>query len=147
LEIRLLALLVAAAAGVAMAFQGTLNAMLGKVSGLWETTFIVHAMGLVLAGVLLFGFRLGDGSLVVKAPWYSYLGGFIGVLIIYGVARSIPPVGVAGATTAIILGQVFTAAILDYFGLFGLEKIPFNWYRILGAMAMAGGAWLMLRRQ
>ncbi|HUW64963.1 MAG TPA: DMT family transporter [Spirochaetia bacterium] len=147
MEIRLLALLVAAAAGVAMAFQGTLNAMLGKVSGLWETTFIVHAMGLVLAGVLLFGFRLGDGSLVVKAPWYSYLGGFIGVLIIYGVARSIPPVGVAGATTAIILGQVFTAAILDYFGLFGLEKIPFNWYRILGAMAMAGGAWLMLRRQ
>lgn len=81
----MVALLVAAVAGVAMAFQGTLNAMLGKAAGLWETTFIVQAMGLVLAGVLLFGFRIGDGSLVVKAPWYSYLGGFIGVLIIYGV--------------------------------------------------------------
>ena len=63
------------------------------------------------------------------------------------VAGSIPSVGVAGATTAIIPGQVCTAAVLDYFGLFGLEKIPFRWYRIPGALAMDGGAWLMLRRQ
>jgi transporter family-2 protein len=142
-----MALLVAAGSGVAMALQGSLNAALGKVAGLWETTFIVHATGLVLAAALVFAFRVGDGSVFTKAPWYTYLGGFIGVMIIYAVARSIPLVGVAGATTAIILGQVCTAALIDYFGLFGLEKIPFNWYRILGALAMAGGAWLMLRRQ
>ena len=85
LRIQVLALLVAATAGVAMAFQGTLNAMLGKVAGLWETTSIVHAVGLVLAGVLFFAFRIGDGSLTVRAPWYAYLNGFTGVLIIYGV--------------------------------------------------------------
>jgi len=129
-----------------MALQGSLNAALGKVAGLWETTFIVHATGLILAGALVFAFRVGNGSVLARAPWYTYLGGLIGVIIIYAVARSIPLVGVAGATTAIILGQVFTAALIDYFGLFGLEKIPFCWWRILGALAMAGGAWLMLRK-
>jgi len=147
LGMRLVALLVAAGSGVAMALQGTLNAALAKVTGLWETTFIVHAMGVILAAVLVFGFRVGDGSVLAKAPWYTYLGGFIGVMIVYAVARSIPLVGVAGATTAIIVGQMFSAAVIDYFGLFGLQRIPFNWYRVLGALAIAGGAWLMLRRQ
>lgn len=145
--IRLVALLVAAGSGVAMALQGSLNAVLGKVAGLWETTFIVQATGLVLAAILVFGFRVGDGSLLIRAPWYTYLGGFIGVIIIYAVARSIPVVGVAHTTTAIILGQVFTATAVDYFGLFGLHRIPFNWYRVLGTLLMAGGAWLLLRRQ
>ncbi|OAT82948.1 DMT family transporter [Desulfotomaculum copahuensis] len=148
MSVRLLALLIAALSGVTMAVQGSLDAALGKVIGLLETTFIVHLVGLVLAALLLFGCRLGDGQLAryAQAPWYTYLGGVLGVLIIYAVVRSIPKVGVAPATTAIILGQVFTASLIDHLGLFGMEKLPFNWLRLLGTLLMAGGAWFLLKK-
>jgi transporter family-2 protein len=97
---------------------------------------------------LLFVFSLGSVKLaqLVQAPWYTYLGGALGVLIIYGVVHSIPKVGVAPATTAIILGQVLTASLIDHFGLFGMERLPFTWHRIAGTLLMAVGAWLLLKK-
>ncbi|RKO68228.1 DMT family transporter [Desulfofundulus salinus] len=148
MSVRLLALAIAALSGVTMAVQGSLNAALGKVIGLLETTFVVHLVGLILVAVLLFGFHLGDGRLAdyAQAPWYYYLGGMLGVLIVYAVVRSIPKVGVAPATTAIIIGQVLTASLIDHLGLFGLEKLPFTWHRVVGTLLMAGGAWFLLKK-
>lgn len=145
---KILALLIAAGSGVTMALQGSLNAALGKVIGLLETTFIVHLIGLGVVAVLLFVFSLGSGRLgqFAQAPWYTYLGGALGVLIIYGVVRSIPKVGVAPATTAIILGQVLTASLIDHFGLFGMERLPFTWHWVAGTLLMAAGAWLLLKK-
>jgi len=148
MSVRLLALVIAAFAGATMAVQGTLNTALSKVVGLLEATFVVHLVGLVFVSLLLFVFSLGEGKLHLfsQAPLYSYLGGILGVIIVYGVIRSIPKVGVAPATTAIILGQVFTAGVIDCLGLFGMEKLPFNWCRVGGTLLMAGGAWLLLRK-
>ena len=149
MSVKMLALLIAALAGVTMAIQGSLNTALGKIIGLLETTFVVHLVGLLLAGVLLFVLRLGSGDWhkYPEVPWYFYLGGVLGVIIIYGVVKSIASVGVAAATTAIIAGQLLTAAMVDHLGLFGLERIPFNWHRVAGAVMMTGGAWLLLKKQ
>lgn len=148
MQLEVLPLAIAALSGIAMAIQGTVNSALGKVVGLWESTFIVHLTGLLLVATLLFICRVGNGSLTeyFRAPWYSYIGGVLGVLIIYSVVLSIPKVGVAPATTAIILGQVFTAGLVDHLGLFGMQKIPFSIYNVLGTLMMAGGAWLILKR-
>ncbi|AEF92984.1 protein of unknown function DUF606 [Desulfotomaculum nigrificans CO-1-SRB] len=145
---KLLALIIAAVSGLTMALQGTINSALGKVVGLWETTFIVHAVGTVVVGVLVFVCHLGacDLGKWVSAPWYTYLGGVLSVLIVYMVARSIPVAGVAPATTAIIVGQVLTAGVIDHLGLFGVERIPFNWYNLLGTLMLAGGAFLLLKK-
>lgn len=148
MSFKVLALLIAALSGVTMALQGSLNAALGKIIGLLETTFVVNLVGLVVVSTLLFAFRLGDGDWhrYADAPWYFYLGGILGVLITYGVVRSIPSLGVAVATTAIIVGQVLTAAMVDHLGLFGLEKVPFSWHRVAGTALMASGAWLLLKK-
>ncbi len=148
MSVKLLALLIAALAGVTMAVQGTMNSALSKTLGLLETTFVVNLVGLILLVLMLFVFRMGDGSLGAfgQAPWYLYLGGILGVIITYGVIKSIPKVGVAPATTAIILGQVLTAGLIDHLGLFGMNKLPFNWCRVAGTLLMAGGAWLILRK-
>ncbi|MGQ9698404.1 MAG: DMT family transporter, partial [Armatimonadota bacterium] len=76
---KLLALLIASLAGVTMAFQGTINSALGKVVGLVEATFIVHAVGMALAGLLLCVPLYGAAGLakVGEAPWYTYLGGIL----------------------------------------------------------------------
>ncbi len=148
MSVRIIALFIAALAGVTMALQGTMNSALGKKIGLLETVFVVNLVGLTLLILMLFVFRLGSGSIAAlsQVPWYLYLGGILGVIITYGVIRSIPKVGVAPATTAIILGQVFTAGLIDSLGLFGMNKLPFNWCRVAGTLLMAGGAWLILRK-
>ncbi|MDK2820628.1 MAG: bacterial/archaeal transporter family-2 protein [Clostridia bacterium] len=140
------ALLIALFSGVAMAIQGSLNSALGKIIGLLHATLVVHLTATLLVIALIF-FRLNDGGSLGKlwhSPWYLWLGGIIGVFITYGVVASIPRVGVAWATTAIIVGQVTTALIIDHFGLFGLEKIPFTLWKIIGILLLATGARFML---
>ena len=68
------------------------------------------------------------------------------MLIIFGVAASIPRAGVANATTAIIIGQLITALLIDHFGLFGLEKVPFTFWKGLGLACLAAGGYLMFCR-
>ena len=144
---KLIFLLVAALAGMTMAVQGTFNSALGKVIGLWEATFIVHLMGTVIVALLLWGLRLGRGDFGVyaEAPWYTYLGGVLSVVIIYTVVVSIPKLGVCNATTAIIVGQVLTACIIDHLGLFGAKKLAMGWSQLAGLGLLAAGAKLLLK--
>lgn len=143
----LFALIAAAASGLMMALQGSLNTSLAKVTGLLEATFVVHVIGTMAAlCLLLVGLGHGNWQVMVKGPWYTYFGGLIGVGIVYLVASSISKVGVAAATTAIIVGQVSTAAVVDHFGWFGLEAIAFNWFKGVGIAFMAVGAWLLLHK-
>ncbi|MCX7781238.1 MAG: DMT family transporter [Negativicutes bacterium] len=143
----MLALLLALLSGVLMAVQGTLNTALSKAVGLLEATFVVHITGTIGVVIALFVMKMGKGSLSAwsTAPWYAYLGGIIGVFIIYLVAASIPRVGVANATTAIIVGQVLTAIIIDHVGGFGMERAPCSWGQLLGLALLAAGAKLLLR--
>jgi transporter family-2 protein len=132
-------------AGVAMAVQGSMNSAVSKAVGLSEATFIVHITAtLTMAIILILGLGRGNWSNFSQLPWYYYLGGIIGVIITYGVVMSIPKLGAAVATTAIIVGQVLTACLVDHLGLFGLEKIPFTWLKFLGLVFLSVGAKLLL---
>lgn len=143
----MLPLILALVSGVLMAVQGSLNTSLSKVIGLLEATFIVQITGTILVMILLFIFKLGKGNLYAwqEVPWYSWLGGVIGVAIIYLVAASIPSVGVANATTAIIVGQVLTAILIDHFGGFGLERMACSPKQLFGLILLAVGAKLLLK--
>jgi transporter family-2 protein len=142
-----LALLLAALSGILMAVQGSVNAGLSKAIGILESNLFVHISGTLLLLCLLYILKLGKGNFTMytEAPWYAFLGGVVGVGIIYLVVASIPRVGVANATTAIIVGQVLAALIIDHFGLFGLQRMPCNWCQLLGLGLLALGAKLLLR--
>ena len=120
--------------------------MVGKIIGVLEGNFLVHVIGTAVIFLLLFVIGIGDGSFgkMREIPWYGYLGGVINVVIIYGVMASIPKLGAATATTAIIVGQVGTAMVLDWLGWFGLEKVPMSWLQFLGLALLAIGGRLML---
>lgn len=141
-----IALLLAGLSGVAMAVQGVFNAAAGKVMGMWETTMVITVAGAVLVGVAVLGFGLGDGDLsrAAKVPWWAYLSAPIGVAIVWAVAVSIRSVGAVCATTAIIVGQVGMAAVIDHLGLFGAEQIHFSAFKIVGLILMAVGAKILL---
>jgi transporter family-2 protein len=138
-------MLIAAAAGSLMAVQGSMNSVLSKFIGLMRATFVVQLTGTVIVlAALAVGLGKGSWGRWTEAPWYTFSGGFLGVLIVYGVAASIPRVGVAIATTAIVVAQVTTALVIDHFGLFGLKEIPFTWWKAAGLVLLAVGTKLML---
>lgn len=128
-----------------MAVQGSMNSAVSKAIGLTEATFVVHATATAaMAVILILGLGRGEWQNYSQVPWYYYLGGLVGVGITYGVTYSIPKLGVAVATTAIIVGQVLTACLIDHLGLFGLEKAYFTWVKFLGLVFLSIGAKLLL---
>lgn len=144
--IKWLYLSLAAIAGAAMAVQGSLNAALGKVVGVWESTLVVHIIGTVTVLLIIILGAIGFGNLgkLSDAPWWAYLGGALNVIIIYAVVRVIPQVGVGNATTAIIAAQIVAALLIDNFGLFGMKKYAFQYIDLLGIALLAIGTRILL---
>jgi transporter family-2 protein len=141
----LIYLAIAALAGLTMALQGSMNSMLGKKIGILEASFIAHlSAALIFIILILLNIKKGNIEAWREAPWYLYLGGLLGVIITYTVIVSIPELGMAVATTAIVTAQVSTACVLDYLGAFGMEKVPFSWLKLVGIVFLALGVRLML---
>ncbi len=135
----------AAMSGAAMALQGTFNAALGKVVGIWQSTLVVHVIGLltVVVVIMALGVNWQTGKLT-EVPWYAYLGGIMNVIIIYAVVRTMPQIGVGNATTAIIVAQILTALLIDNSGAFGMKQCDLHMRDLLGVLLLAAGARILL---
>ncbi|MDD2586809.1 MAG: DMT family transporter [Syntrophomonadaceae bacterium] len=136
----------AALSGAAMALQGTFNAALGKIIGVWESTLLVHIIGtvLVILIIMILGIGFSNFGKLGNVPWYAFLGGILNVGIIYTLVRAIPKIGVGNATTAIIVAQVLTAVLIDCLGAFGMKKLEFHYIDLLGIALLAAGARILL---
>lgn len=143
---QLISFFMAAVAGMAMALQGTFNTAAGKVIGTAENTLLVHLVGILTIGILLLcGIGKGDFSQFRAIPWYGWLGGVLSAIIVFGVIAAMNKLGVGNATAVIILFQISAALVIDCFGLFGAEKIPFAWSRLLGVILLLIGTRLVLK--
>ncbi|MFZ3101039.1 MAG: DMT family transporter [Desulfitobacteriaceae bacterium] len=138
--------IIAAISGICMAVQGSLNSVLAQKTALLAATLIVHLIGSLFACILIL---IKQVPLLtynwLSIPWYLYLGGVLSVIIIGLVALSIPKIGVCNATTAIIIGQVGAAVLIDHFGWFGIERLPWSYWQFLGIGFFAVGAKLLFR--
>ena len=136
----------AAISGAAMAIQGTLNSQLSQKTALLSSTLVVHVIGTIIAlsAVLIWKVPILQHKWS-EVPWYLYFGGILSVVIITLVALSISKIGVSNAVTAIIIGQVGIAVIIDHLGLLGVQRISWNLWQILGLLLFAGGAKLLIR--
>ena len=127
------------AAGAAMSIQGVMNTRLGEGIGLLESNAFVQ--GTAFAVSLLAAWIWGKGSFgaiadVNKLYWFGgLLGMVITVTVMIGMGRTSP----AAAVSIILITQLFTAAVIDAFGLMGTEKTPFLWNKYVGLVLMAGG--------
>lgn len=138
--------LIAAISGVAMAIQGTINASLSQKTSLISATLVVHIIGTFVAIIAVLAWR----APLLKhpwstIPWYLYLGGLLSVIIVGLVAVSIPKIGVCNATTAIIIGQVSMAVLIDHFGWFGMSRLAWSPWQVVGIGFFAVGAKLLFR--
>ena len=67
------------------------------------------------------------------------LGGVIGAFITITVIQSMGSLGPARAAMLIVISQLAVAYIIELFGLFGVEKVDFQWRKLIGmAVAIVG---------
>ncbi len=129
--------------GCAASIQGATNATIAGRTSLAAAVFI-NALVLVVAAGLVW-LVSGSKNLATDppSPWYLYLGGFYGLVIIAGAAFAFPRFG-AGPTTALMMAaQLSTALVLDHLGFPG-GRIDVTPARMLGAVLLFAGALLVL---
>ncbi len=72
-------------------------------------------------------------------PKYMLLGGVIGAFITYTVIKAMASLGPAQAVMLIVVSQLLIAYMIEIFGIFGVDKQPFEWRRVLGMAICIGG--------
>lgn len=133
-------ILIALLSGALMSVQGVFNTELTKQTSLWVSTGWVQISAfLVCVAAWLFTGRESVGALMKVENKYILLGGVIGAFITVTVIQSMSSLGPAKAAMLIVIAQLAVAYIIELLGLFRVEKVDFQWRKLLGmAIAIAG---------
>ena len=124
---------IALLSGALMSVQGVFNTQVTKSSSIWVTgTFVQLTALIVCLGAWMMTDRTSFGALLKVEPKYMLLGGAIGAFITITVIRSMEMLGPARAVLFIVICQITVAYLIELFGLWGVEKQPFEWRKVVG---------------
>lgn len=133
-------IVIALISGALMSMQGIFNTAVTKQTSMWVAAGWVQASAFLTCGAIwLFSGREPVAALWQVEPRYVMAGGILGALITYTVIRSMDSLGPARAALLIVISQILVAYGAELFGLFGVEKVPFSWRKIIGAAIAIGG--------
>jgi len=147
----IVALVVAVGSGIAIGLQSALNNWAGRLMGPTTTGLLVNFVGGVIAGTLLLVLAPRQNVLQWEAlkgmtPGIILAAGALGIVIITGLAYALPHVGIAAGLSAVIMGQMVVATVVDGLGCAGAEPIPLSGARIAGLMLLVLATFLLLPR-
>lgn len=127
--------IIALISGALMSIQGVLNTGVTKQTSMWVSTGWVQLTAFLTCLILwYFSGREDISGLLNVQPKYLLLGGIIGAFITYTVVRSMSTLGPAKAALIIVVSQIFVAYAVELFGLFGVERVGFEWKKLIGAV-------------
>jgi bacterial/archaeal transporter family-2 protein len=142
---KLVAVLVAAGAGMLVAMQPPINSKLGHVTGTFAAatvSFIVGTLALLVVTLVAGGHNFGAIS---DVPWWYLVGGFFGAVFVTSSLVTVRTLGAGGVVAATIAGQLSASLVIDRFGLLGIEQRPLSLPRVLGVLLLAAGVFLVVR--
>ena len=132
--------LIALLSGALMSVQGVFNTQVTKTTGVWVSNGWVQLSAFLLCLFV----RLATGrdsvtALMEVQPRYMLLGGVIGAGITWTVIKSVDALGPARSALFIVVSQLAVAYLISLSGMFGMEKEPFSWRKLIGLLIAAGG--------
>ena len=145
METIILIILIGLAGGVAVGLQSPMASMLTQRLGIFESVFIVHVGGAIIALIPLLFYGGGKLSQWRSVPWYTLGAGIFGLVVIAAISYMIPRVGVAASIITVVAGQLLVGTILDHFGLLGAAVKPLDVTRIVGIAVVLFGVWLTVK--
>lgn len=127
--------------GTLMSVQGVFNAEVTKQTSVWVSAVFVQFTALIvcLAAWFFTGREGSFGGIISVNPKYMLLGGAMGAFITFTVIQSMNQLGPAKATIFIVTLQLVVSYVIELFGLFGVDKVDFEWKKLLGLAAIVAG--------
>ena len=132
--------LIAVLSGALMSVKGVFNTQVTKASGIWLASSFVQLTALIVCvAAWLIKERTPVSSLFLVQPKYMLLGGVIGAFITITVIKAMDMLGPAKAVMFIVISQLLVAYGIELFGMFGVDKQPLEWRKVIGmAVAIVG---------
>ncbi|HEY6963193.1 MAG TPA: DMT family transporter [Gaiellaceae bacterium] len=143
-----LAVALAILAGLAGSVQVAVMGRFGGRVGVLEALVFSTAIQLALAFVVLVVARSGIGGLhhVFRTPAWMWIGGLMGFTVVTAITFAQPRIGATAVIGILIAGQLVMGALIDQFGLFGVDQISVSPVRAAGIALLGIGAALSLVR-
>jgi transporter family-2 protein len=140
------AVLATVAAGGVVALQAPANNVLSDHLGSLGAAVVSFAVGMGCILVLTFAFAGGISPEGGAPPWYYWvLGGIGGVVIVTVSLITVRELGAGGVTAATIAGQLTLSVVIDRMGVLGLDERAITWEKLLGVGLLALGTLLIVR--
>ena len=139
--------LAAVLSGCLSAVVGAILASLGQVIGsAIQATTVLFA----IATVVMIVYCCLGGSIVktrkaftTSAPWWIWMGGILGAVIVYGNAWLIPLIGVSAFMMALLIGQLLLSLLMERQGWLGAPKKHISWTQYVGIIIMLAGVFMI----
>lgn len=128
-------ILISIATGAIVVISRILNTKLSEKVGLIQSSFFNYFTG-IFASIILFLIFRDKVSInqFSNIPFYAYLGGILGVIVVILNSVITPKMSSFYATLIIFIGQLFTGIIIDCIT---LKTIPFS--KIIGGLFVVAG--------
>ena len=138
--------IIALISGALMSIQGVFNTGITKSSSMWAANSWVQLTAFLVCVIAWFvtGKQNVMGMFHVENK-YMLLGGVIGAFITMTVIKSMNSLGPAKAVLIIVISQIIVAYLIELFGLFGVDKVPFQWSKLVGALVAIVGMFIFHR--
>lgn len=135
--------IIALISGALMSVQGVFNTGVTKSSSLWAANSWVQLTAFFVCVIAWFvtGRQNITGMFQIENK-YMLLGGVIGAFITLTVIKSMDALGPAQAVLLIVVSQIIVAYLIEVFGLFGVDKVPFEWRKVVGALIAVAGIFI-----
>ena len=134
-------MIIAIISGALMSIQGVFNTGVTKETSIWVSSGFVQFTAFMVCMIAWFvtGRVSNFGALFKIDNKYMLLGGVMGAFITYTVIKSIDTLGPARAIMLIVVAQLIMAYGIELFGIFGVERVKFEWRKIIGLVLIIGG--------
>ena len=144
----LIAIVLSLLAGAAVPLQAGSNARLGVLLGhpFWATAISLCVSGAAIAVVmLLIKVPRPNGTALLVAPWWVWLGGLAGVFYITVALMIVPRLGALNFIMAVVVGQLLISLLMDYFGLLGMPRHTPSLQKLIGVSVVLAGFFIASR--
>lgn len=144
----IISVLVGILGGISAGLQAPLTGIMGQKVGELGSVLFTYCLGAIVILVIALG-GMATGTVDLSPwrtiPWWAFLAGPVGLIIIGSVAFVIPRVGATGGTMLFLFGWLVFSSIIDHFGWFDLPVRQFDITRLAGTLTLLVGGWLILR--
>lgn len=131
----LILILIAAAAGVAVAVQGHFMGAMDRGAGTITSVFVTYGIG-GLAALAMWIARGAPAEALRRVPWFSWSAGLLGLMIVGGIGYAAPRLGLARTLVVTVAAQLLAATLIER---------QFDMTRTAGLALTVLGVWLAVK--